>query len=257
MLEDGQPPHLALEDLIAYVGRHLDPARVEQLEEHLADCDSCAARALHARRSSRLVDGWAASSVSRARQQAAVLTALVAAKAAPQNAAWQERLTNWLDRWAGRVEGAVRIALKGPEDVSQVLLTELAFLARPDALWPQFAAERPMRGATSAPTVVTPQTEGPRARVEVAGDTVVVRVDGLGTVTPPLVMLIPDGRMSDALIAELVADRAPEATLGDATAVTTRLDERALEPSAWLARFARVPPGNYLLAFEPQPPLTS
>jgi hypothetical protein len=233
--------HLSPDTLASYFTHGLSDAEQSGVEEHLADCDTCIGSARTTFAASGLIDRWTADVHGQAVLQGVLVQALAASRQQPSLAAWRERLAQWAERWVGQAEAAVRIMLEAPGSAARVLTDGMEGLARPGASW-QFApvpTAMPTRGpagrrATSQPVIVSAGGDGtPSARVSVSGQRgeVAVRLDDLPAgQEPPLVLLVP-------------TDRGGEPRL--------TLPVRQPDADFWIARFEKLEPGDYLVAFEP------
>lgn len=233
--------HLTPETLADYFAQALSNEQELQIEDHLADCETCIDTGRLAFTVSNVFDLWTARAHGQAELRAVLQHALGVASQQTAVAAWRQRLARWADEWAGQAEAAVRIVLEAPGQAAKVLMDGMDELARPGSAWALTAAPAPIptRGAgrarSSAPIVVTTGgAGGPSARVSVSGERgeIAVRLDGVAPGTePPLVLLVPTN-----------LDAAP------------RLGVPELSPGlgdAWIARFTGVGTGDYLVAFEP------
>jgi hypothetical protein len=149
--------------------------------------------------------------------------------------AWRERLARWRDRQMEHAGAAVRVIVEAPGAASRVLAEGLTPLTQPGALG-FAAAPAPIRGrqvrrAGPPPALTVAVGDTPtHVLVDETSDAIVVRVDDL----PP-------------------ADRRPLVLLVPLAGGTPRAEPLAPPPGgAYLsARFADVPPGEYVVAFEP------
>jgi hypothetical protein len=233
--------HVADEILADYAARRLPEWDELAVEEHLAACDDCSTIV----RSSLLVgdvwDAWTAMAHGEAAAGARLLQAVREAQTLVGDASWQARLMAWSEHWSGRAEAAVRVVMDAHAGASRVLTEGLEALSRPGSAW-QFAplaVPAPTRGPRAgeterSPTVALAAGVHTQARVAVGGERreIVVRLDGhLDPGRAPLVLLIPDS--GDPRLA---------------------LPEQPAGAPYWIARFADVPPGEYIVAFEPISP---
>jgi anti-sigma factor RsiW len=235
--------HFSAELLIDYLQMALPESEELAVEEHLADCAECSALARETQRFSSVWETWTAAAHGNAYRAAAVNRALAAAKARVADASWQGRLTRWAEGWAGAAAASVRVIVGTPGRASRALAEGLEGLSQAAAAPPPaFApAPGPVRGAygraaePAQPTVAVTSMGGvAQARVAVSGDRreVVVRIDELpGERLPPLILLVPLG----------TDDEEPRVTV----------PERQPSIPYLIARFADVPTGDYIVAFEP------
>lgn len=230
--------HPSVESLVDYFGGRLASQREAELELHLSWCDDCAASASRVRVLSHLVSGWTAAGHRRAAAESRVLRALQRASAAPACAAWKQRLTRWAD-WAGRSDAALSVILRQTGEQIQASVSGLKNLARPGALWPEFAPMG-MAGALAtrgAPeetgVVVSEAADGPRVRVNASGadQRIEIEIEGLPAGPAPLAMLVPEDKEGRLMLGEL---------------------RPGAEPSRFSAVFENVGAGRYMLVIEPQ-----
>jgi hypothetical protein len=235
--------HFSVETLVDYFDELLSASEELAIEEHLADCDPCTATAREVRGLSNLWESWTAETHAWAHQNAAVIEAVGQAVAREEDPAVRARLARWAEHWAGRAAATVRVVLDATGEAARVVTGGIEALARPgQALGLDFAPAampEPVRGGPrrpgppSRPTVaVAPISGTAQARVAISGQQrVVVRVDGLPPEQPPpLVLLAPAAGSGEPRVA--VPSRQPGVQY-------------------LIARFDNVPPGNYLVVFEP------
>jgi hypothetical protein len=280
MPSEADKDHASAETIVDYLARLLPKAQEYGLDRHFADCGECAEMARRLRVISYLFDKWNAREHGQVASMAALSRTLQKARDLPTNALWRERLDRWLEQWAGSAEGAVRVALGEVEGPAAVRAEGLNWLTRPGAIWGQFIPEvaSATRGersgeaesASESFAVVTPDLAGPRARVEVrdAERSVLVRVERAGPETRlALVMLAPEGG-GEPRVAELQAPQDEPTSPAPQDSPPVRAVGLAMsppEPSAMpaagqdivigeptlVARFDDVPPGKYIVVFEP------
>jgi hypothetical protein len=268
--------HLSAATIADYFADALSDADQLAVEEHVSGCDVCAldAQDLFAEGTpvDRLVDRWTARehgyAANRA-ERAALVDALEQVGARATSASLRARLAAWAEAVAEQAEAAARVVLETPARAAYRLARQAPDLARPSAA-PMFApapASMPVRGraaggppgAPAQPIVVRMAGGGPTAQVAVNGGRreVVVRLDGVPRGSePPLVLLVPTeppetegmAMAASRVMADAIEPVSPPPPPGEARlAVPT--------PSAgsagWIARFEGLPPGAYLLVFEP------
>jgi hypothetical protein len=240
-MPDGNALHIPGELMADYTARRLSEANELDVETHLAECDECSEVARAALIVGDVWDTWTARTHGQAYLASRLSQAIWQAQHTTANAGWQVRLGSWAEEWTGRVEAAVRVVMEAPGSASRVVTEGLEALSRPGTGW-QFAAvpvAMPTRGprargAAASPTIAL-ASGTPQARVAVGGARreIVVRLDALpGGRQPPLVLLVP-----------VTEDGEPRVAMPEQ------------QPGApyLLARFDDVPPGEYVVAFEPLP----
>ncbi|MFN8633031.1 MAG: hypothetical protein U0893_04185 [Chloroflexota bacterium] len=237
--------HLDLDTIADYVEMKLSAGEERPIEMHLAHCDLCTDLAREARELSELWDGWTARSHAEATLAALMQGAVEQAAAVADAPALRERLTRWAESWSGSVEAAVRVVMDAAGQASRVVTEGLDAVARPGSAWQFTLAPAPTptrggrgRGAVPPPPAVAEASIGGAGRVRVAVNgerhDVVVRLDALpADQEPPLVLLVPVSGGGEPRVAE------PERQPGIAYLI---------------ARFNRLPAGEYLVAFEPRSP---
>jgi hypothetical protein len=240
-MPDGNALHIPGELLADYTARRLSEAEELDVEAHLAECDECSEVARAALLVGNVWDNWTAQAHGQAFLASRLSHAIRQAQHTTANAGWQVRLDTWAEEWTGRVEAAVRVVMAAPGSASRVVTEGLEALSRPGTGW-QFAAVpvgMPTRGPRAqgkAPSPTVALASGTsQARVAVGGARreIVVRLDALpGDRQPPLVLLV-----------SVTEDDEP------------RLAIPEQQPGApyFVARFDDVPPGEYVVAFEPLP----
>jgi hypothetical protein len=234
--------HPPLEQLMSYFERQLSDAEEERIELHVSACDQCAEAGRQIYALQQVWDGWTAQTHGQLHLRVVLARALATAEEQTPDPARRERLKRWREVWAGTAEAALRTILRAPAEASRAVAAGLDALSRPGSSW-QFAPTPVFDGALGegdddSPIFATSRLspDAPRALVELkAGEKsdIVVRIDNLpiGT-TPPLVVLIavkPDHQ------------------------VIVQVTEVKRQPGthSFIGRFARVPPGEYIVAFEP------
>lgn len=237
--------HPDVESLIEYFNERLTDSQASAIERHIFDCDNCADLSHRLYAVEELWKGWTADAHAQVHLRLTLLRALADAERQPANAQWSARLAEWREAWVGTAEGVVRTVVQAAAGAARSTAEGVAALARPGASWsfspaPGFGGvwgEDDDDEEVVVATAITP--DAPRAWVEVrgrSGSEVVVRVDQLppGT-TAPLVLLVAvgQGREIEVQVAEL---------------------KRQAGSPAYTARFSEVPPGEYLVAFEPLAP---
>jgi hypothetical protein len=231
--------HVSDEMLADYSAGRLSELDELEVEEHLADCSACAAVARAALLVEDVWDTWTARAHGQAYLAEVLAQAVIQAERLTADPSWKARLGAWAAQWRGHAEGAVRVVLDATGAASHVVTEGLDGLTRPGASW-QFApipVAVPTRGpraggAPSRPTVaLAPGSQQARVAVGGARREIVVRIDGQpADRRPPLVLLVP-----------LDNDVQPRLAV-----VESQPDLPYL-----LARFADVPVGEYVVAFEP------
>ncbi len=239
--------HLSPDTIANYFSDTLSGDDQVLVEEHVAGCDVCALAAQGALAAGTVVDLWTARAHGGAATRTLLAEALATAGSRTTVEAVRQRLAAWAEQWAGQAEAALRIVLEAPGQAARVVAEAAPDLARPDAAW-QFAAAPapvPTRGARRTPppqpiVVTAGGPDGATASIAVSGERgeVVVRLDGVPRgAEPPLVLLIPTGPGQAGARREPLLGT-PQPSPGS---------------DAWIARFAGLGPGNYLVVFEPLP----
>ena len=235
--------HPSTDELLDYFEAKLSDEPERLMEEHLARCAACTAAAREVYSFHEVWTGWTAQAHGDAYLRGTLAAALGDVEARVTNPAWRERLQRWRVRWAGAAEAGLRVAMQVTEQATRVVAEGLEGLTRPGSVW-QFAPAYqavPIRGAgpeaQSSAVLTTAITPGkPRARVAVRGgetSEIVVRVDDVEPgAAAPLVVLV---------------------ATGPGGAAATRVTEVERQPATgyFIARFEDVPPGEYVVAFEP------
>lgn len=240
--------HLSPDTIAGYFSDTLPLDDQVRVEEHVAGCDDCALAAQGALAAGTVVDQWSATAHGRAASGDLLAEALATASARSTVAAVRQRLAAWAEQWAGQAEAALRIVLEAPGQAARVIAESAPDLARPGTAWQLAAAPAPtpIRGSARRtpppqPIVVTAGgPNGPTASVAVSGERgeVVVRLDDVPSgAEPPLVLLIPTGPGQPGAQREPILGT-PQPSPGS---------------EAWIARFAGLGPGSYLVVFEPRP----
>lgn len=237
MSHDGVKDHTTFEEIFDWVEGSLNEDREIALCQHLAECDECVALS---RRVAAMHEGWGAWTAAAhgsAMLQAKLLEALENVELEPSAVGWRDRLFRWREHCAGASEGAVRLLMDEKSRAARAITEGLDAVLRPTPMW-AFSAVAPataVRGAGPdsgmAPVAIAPG-DSP-AKVAVRGGSqgeVQVRVDKLEPgMSPPLILLL-----------SLNGERQQIKEL-----------ERPAGASYWIARFRNLPPGDYLVAFEP------
>jgi len=230
--------HLDAAELADYFAGLLPEDRESSLEAHFAECQHCTTQARRFHSFSPVWNRWTAQAHGEAFQRAVLVNALqVTAQTHPH---WQERLQHWRTHWAGKAEAAVRVVMEAPGKTSHIVTEGLEALMRAGGRW-QFArapVQVPTRGgqirgqAMPSPATIALASGKSKAWVAVSGeDEVSVRVEEWPTgKPPPLVLLLSTGGLGDLQVQELT---------------------KARGATYLIARFEKVPPGEYVVAFEP------
>jgi hypothetical protein len=233
-----------MDTLLDYFEGFLSDDIEDDVEKHLWSCDSCAELGQRIYALDHTWQGWTAAAHGKLHLRVTLMRALVKAEKETTNVAWRGRLQRWRKTWAGTAEAALRTVLQAPAQASRIIADGVEELARPGSNW-AFSAEPSFAGtlgdddddrdtAVLATQPLTP--DAPRALVELkAGEksSIVVRIDNLPLGSnPPLVVL--------------VAVKADREVVVQVAEVTSRPGT-----NSFVARFNQVPPGEYIVAFEP------
>jgi hypothetical protein len=237
-----ESPHASMEQLLGYFDNRLSESDEERVELHLSECARCAETSQEIAALQQIWDGWSAQTHGALHLRIVLSRALATAEKQTLDPSWRARLQRWRDLWAGTAEAALRTILHAPADASRVVAAGVDALSRPGSAW-QFAADSAFAGTLGedddestifATSKLTP--DAPRALVEVKGgdkSDIVVRIDNLpiGS-TPPLVVLIA-------------------VRPGGEVVVQVTEVKREAGSNSFIGLFAKVPPGEYIVAFEP------
>jgi hypothetical protein len=247
--------HLTAEKLVDYFSQILPEEEETAIELHLANCTECTTQARQIYKLSLTWDRWTARAHGEAHLSGLVKKALIHIREQPQPVPehvpdLRQRLTDWLDTWAGKVEGSVRVIIEKMAEAyslsnSRIESEGLEAILRPGGAWQFATAPSQGRGIQTRGTdtqlrvKIVETASALKARVSLDEDhgAIVVSVDDFPNgQTPPLVLLVPTGEGLEPRVKML--ERDPE---------TGRLPET----SDLIARFEGVDPGQYLVAFEP------
>lgn len=238
------PAHVSMEELLEYFDGQLPAAAEESVELRLSGCDECARVSKEIHSLQHVWAGWTAQSHGKLYLRVTLARALAKAETQTLDPSWRERLKRWREAWAGTAEAALHTVFQAPAAAAHVVGAGLDALSRPGSLW-QFAPETSFAGTlgeddedeeSSLFTTSTLSPDTPRALVELKGGDkgdVVVRIDNLplGS-TPPLVVLIAVSPEHEVIVQVTEVKRQPGT-------------------NSFIAHFAKVLPGEYIVAFEP------
>lgn len=236
--------HVDQEQLLQYFSGELDDSAEERVEIHLYECDECSERSRKAHATLRAWEQWTAAAHGAAHVRRMLAEALAAGEGQASNPAWRSRLRRWREKWAGTAEAALHALFDASGRAIAARANQVDALIRPGSMW-QFEPQPSFGGTwgagdddeTAVFATAKLSSRAPRALVEIGGDgqcEIVVRIDQIGEIAagPPLVILIgiqPEGE-PHVRIVEVVPQ--PGTNTG-------------------VARFSRLPPGEYIIAFEP------
>lgn len=265
MTHQRKPDHVPPEELDRYFGGELDEDGESRVEEHLATCSECSARAREIRALRHAMDEWTAEVHGAAFWRARLESAVDSAAGARAGAAWHERLDRWRERWLGRAEGIALVMggqaaeeLSGflpmpfmgssasvPEAakrVARLVTTGLDDLLRPGAAWrfePVPARTLRVRGAPGKP--------------EAAGATREVAAAGTPRVIIRLTPRGGTGHVLEVRIEHLPADGQAPLVVIVPEAGEPMVREPSQDPtrSEYVAVFEDPPAGSYVVALEP------
>jgi anti-sigma factor RsiW len=235
--------HATIEGLLSYFDGQLPDPEECAIELHISECDACAEVGQEICALEQVWAGWTAQRHGQLHLRVMLALALAKAQEHTTDPSWRERLKGWREVWAGTAEAALRTVLHAPAEASRVVAAGLDSLSRPGSFW-QFAAEPTFAGTLGegdeeestifATSRLSP--ESPRALVELRGGDkggIVVRIDNLSVAgTPPLVVLIAIKPSRELIVQVTEVKRQPGT-------------------NSFVARFTKVPPGEYIVAFEP------
>jgi anti-sigma factor RsiW len=243
MTPDQELGHATPDELLDYFEAKLPDERERVIEEHLAVCNACTQTARQVFSLHEVWNRWTARAHGEVYARDRLRAAIAQAEQQTTNPLWRERLRAWRLRWAGRAEAALRLATETSAEVSRAAAETLDALTRPGSVL-VFAPVRqagPVRGEAteqqrSAVLSTTLRPGHPRARV-------VVEAGQSGTVTVRVDEVRPGETAPLVLLSGMTATR------------TAVLQVKEVEPQPGvayaIARFDDLPPGEYVLAFEP------
>lgn len=143
MAEDINPGHPHFEVLSEYFLGSLPEHRAGRLEEHLAECEECAARARKMFELSSAWTSWTAEAHGAAYWLWRQREALFEAQQHTSGLDLQQRLAAWREQGQGFCEGAVRVLKDANASAVRLVSEGLAALLRPDPLFREFAMANP------------------------------------------------------------------------------------------------------------------
>jgi hypothetical protein len=242
-VEEGSHPKM--ETLLEYFAGELPDSAEAAVELHMSDCDACAELSEQVFLLDEVWREWNARRHGQLHLQITLARALAKAEVQTTNPEWRERLHQWRRLWTGHAEAALRTVLATSAGVARTVAEGLDSLTRPGGSW-HFGPEpspAPIWGdddhedrESTILATATLSADTPRALVELKGGDqgeIVVRVDNLPAGgMAPLVVLIAVSPQLDVLV------RVAEVTLH-------------LGTGSHFARFSKLPPGEYIVAFEP------
>jgi anti-sigma factor RsiW len=230
MANDALTGHFERDELEAYVAGDLSADREIQVEEHLAECLSCTQMSRAIIALDPLVDSLTAKEHGDAVLRSALESAL--GGETDRDLQYSARLTEWRTRWAGLAEAAVHIVLDAPIAASRIVASQVRPLIRPDATLRLAEGWGIASGAGARTRSIEDRAGDGKPSIDVqreAGD-IVVHLRGLPTAyRSPLVVLVPVDPPGEHRAQELARDAEGQ----------------------FVARFASVAAGTYLVAIEP------
>ncbi len=251
MASEAGSEHMSFEDVVTYLDKATSDVEEEQIETHLARCDSCVERVRRAYELCRSWAGWTAETYRDALLRHLLRKALESAALEGQSSLsnLKKRIDVWLKQSAGLADGVVRVVLAKSRSTSKVITDGMDGLLRPEALWhfePKLATGgvRGTIGSVAPDPHVTAEKGNLGAHVKVeqreGSNEIVVRLDGLPEKqAPPAVLLV---------------------SIGEEKGPAFKVAELKRKAGGLIARLEDVPEGDYMLAFEPiasmpKPPL--
>ncbi len=237
--------HITPAELIDYFDKDLTEEEEDRIELHLAGCAECTARARQSFALSRLCEQWSAATHGEARLRELIRSALEsAAIEEPADRTLQARLRRWRASSRGLAEGAVRVTVKAVKDASQIATDGMDGLLRPGAWWrftpqPALVAVRGGEGNKKAPPKI--------ARAETGDQIARVKVDDEDERAREVVVSV------DRFPREREAPIVMLASMGEGGEDKPRFIQMQRHGLGLLAKFRDLPPGEYLVAFEPFP----
>lgn len=236
--------HPTMEALLDYFAGELPDTAGSTIELHMSSCDACAARGEEIFLLDEVWRSWNARRHGGLHLRVTLARALAKAEQQVANREWRERLQHWRKAWAGTAEVALRTVLSAPAQASRTVAAGLEVLTRPGSPW-SFAPEPQAAGTwgeededndAAAIATSTLSPDQPRALVELKGGgdgEIVVRIDNLPAGgAAPLVLLIAVSADRDVIV------QVAEVKLRQGT-------------NSHFARFSKLRPGEYIVAFEP------
>lgn len=236
--------HPAREQLLAYHRGELGDAASEDIELHLCDCDACAEISSRCFAIVQATEYWTAASHAGVEQRLLIDHAIRTAGDQIADPALRERLERWRNAWTGLAEAALRTVLHTGERARRASAENMESLLRPGSAWsftpaPSFGGTWGSDEEAGDETVLSTASVSPgmpRAVVQLSGGErgeIVVRIEQLPTYSdPPLIMLV-----------------AIEAT--NRIGVQVAVPEPRPGTGVLIARFAKLAPGEYVVAMEP------
>lgn len=227
--------HCSYEVIVDYLSNLLAGVEVSKVDDHIVECAECMLRVRQARRvlgSLRALTARTHAALIAKTTSDLVSKALESAIQQPSNTGWQDRLSQWVAAWQGRVQGVVQVAVRNAGQASLSAAKELADLVSPQG-WEFVPA---VKGRVKAAKALKVRGH-PEAGVAVqepsrpagAGSLVVTLSSELVTGVPPLVILIDTD-----------------------TAVPLAVQELSARRAYWQATFPLPAAGNFVLIIEPQ-----
>lgn len=230
--------HISAERMLDYMAGALNDEQEEMIEVHIAHCNECTAQARRLERVDHFMEQWTARDHGQVLTQLRLANALNELSEKIENLDMKERLKIWLSKWTNKAEAALSIIVEETGRASRIITEGLEAMVRPDGMW-EFElkpAAVPVRGAGTqrgAPITAVSLSPGkPQVRVRLSAENeIAIRVDAFPEDrTPPLVLLIPAKKDAEAMVNAL---------------------QRQQDKTCLSARFHDVPPGAYIVAFEP------
>jgi anti-sigma factor RsiW len=229
--------HYTPEELADYFDDEMSDDEISEVRDHLGRCKACLELANRVSERMLLVEEWTARAPGEASLPGRVAGALEEARRVPEvGTVWGERLARW-----GRVGitegGAVRVIIQrladAPRLVTRVVTRLLLSGATPEFALEGLRTRRP--GAVrvlgeSRPSQAEAVTDASAGETPPPEGDLVVRVPSLPPGPAPLVAVVSLASEAPALLQEL---------------------QRPSGETAWVARFEDLPPGEYVVAFEP------
>lgn len=232
MSTDSNNKHLTDERIMQYLDELLNVSDERAVEEHFADCDTCADRARHLQVLNNAWNAWTAKSHGSVNVQVAMNIALENAAAKTDDESLKSRLEKWRESWAGKAEAAAQF-VKG--EISDIISEGMETLIDIRDEWlfaigPELSTTRGELALGDMDVNLTSET--PRVQISVSDETdVLVWGKDLGPEDAPPIALLYLKDSPQYAWSELLA----------------------FDPNQeiFIARFENVEAGEYMVVFEP------
>lgn len=221
--------HPTKEEIYQYIWQELAFGREIEVSEHLAICRQCTAFSRQEYQMKFLWENWTAKSHGKIYWQNRIKEVLEGCRETAPSFALKERLAAWLEEYKAKVGGIAEVILERTKELGKVITDLPQALLAPQAL--EFIQVVAVRGEGEKPEEIKIVNKG-ELKVQVITDTakrfVTVQIPQSER-KPPLVILSP--QKGKPLLAE------PQKVKGT---------------NFYAACFKDIPPGEYMLIFEPE-----